>query len=199
MMARKPGRFLRALGTRRYRKLFLVAAEGRKTGPQYFGMLGSQRAVVCVKCLKGYGGSSPPQVLDRMRKALKKKSLRKSDEAWLVVDKDQWTDSQLSQLHDWSQSKPNYGFALSNPSFEYWLLLHFEDGKGISTSQQCAGRLKKHLPGYGKGIAAQKTNDGMVRDAIRRAKARDNPPCVDWPRDVGGTTVYRLVESILNA
>ena len=68
--------------------------------------------------------------------------LKKSDEAWLVVDKDQWTDEQLSQLHQWSLKAKNYGFALSNPKFEFWLLLHFEDGSGVSSSQICSQKLE---------------------------------------------------------
>ncbi len=44
--------------------------------------------------------------------------------------KDEWTDDQLSQLNEWAQGADNYGFALSNPKFEFWLLLHFEDGSG---------------------------------------------------------------------
>ena len=33
---------------------------------------------------------------------LEGEALKSSDEAWLVVDKDQWTEEQLTQLHQWS-------------------------------------------------------------------------------------------------
>ena len=132
-----------------------------------------------------------------MQDHLKKEALKKSDEAWLVVDKDQWTNGQLAQLNGWSQAANNYGFALSNPKFEYWLLLHFEDGTGIASSQDCSDRLKRHLPDYDKGIDPRKFPRQTIDEAIRRAKQRDNPPCPDWPRSIGGTTVYRLVENIL--
>lgn len=115
-----------------------------------------------------------------------------------MVDKDQWTDEQLSQLHQWSQQKDNYGFALSNPKFEFWLLLHFEDGAGISNSKECSNKLKKHLPGYHKGINDNKISDEMIKQAIKRARLRDNPPCSDWPRSIG-STVYKLVERILDS
>ena len=123
--------------------------------------------------------------------------MKSSDEAWLVVDKDQWGDEQLMQLYDWAQTRNNYGFALSNPKFEYWLLLHFEDGTGIASSRDCDARLKRQLPNYNKGIDAGKISRKQIDDAIRRAKLRDNPPCIDWPRTFGSTTVYRLVENIL--
>jgi hypothetical protein len=195
-MARRR-KFQRPLGQRRYRKLFVIAVEGAKTEPQYFATLNNQQSVIRVNCLKGKHDSSPPQVLRRMQDHLKKEALKKSDEAWLVVDKDQWTNGQLAQLNGWSQAANNYGFALSNPKFEYWLLLHFEDGTGIASSQDCSDRLKRHLPDYDKGIDPRKFPRQTIDEAIRRAKQRDNPPCPDWPRSIGGTTVYRLVENIL--
>jgi hypothetical protein len=199
MMPPKRRRFERPLGERRYRKLFVIAVEGAKTEPQYFSIFNNQQSVVKVNCLKGTHHSSPPEVLRRIEEYLRRESLKKSDEAWLVVDKDQWTDEQLAQLLNWSLKHENYGFALSNPKFEYWLLLHFEDGNGIATSRNCSERLMRLLPGYDKEIDPRKITSEMITDAIRRAKQRDNPPCVDWPRNIGGTTVYRLVENILKA
>jgi len=95
-MARKRRTFKRRVGKRLYRKLFVIATEGAKTEPQYFATLDNRDSVIHVECLKSKHNSSPPQVLKRMQKRLKKEALRKSDEAWLVVDKDQWTDEQLA-------------------------------------------------------------------------------------------------------
>ena len=191
-------RFSRPYGRRRYRKLYIIATEGMKTEPQYFSFFENHNSTIHVKCLKQRSRNSPPQVLARMKKYLRKEALRSSDEAWLVVDKDQWNDSQLAQLHEWSLEQENYGFALSNPKFEYWILLHFEDGAGIANSQQCSDRLKQYLPEYDKGVDAHKITEKRIADAVYRAKTRDNPPCADWPRTTG-TTVYRLIESIQNA
>jgi hypothetical protein len=194
-MPPKRRQFQRPLGERRYRRLFVIAAEGGKTEPQYFAIFNDQ-SIIKVNCLKGKNESSPQQVLKRMEDYLKKESLRKSDEAWLVVDKDQWRDDQLVLLNDWAQSRGNYGFALSNPKFEYWLLLHFEDGARVSSSRDCSERLRRHLPDYDKGINAAKITPDRISDAIRRARTRDNPPCEDWPRSTG-TTIYRLINQIL--
>lgn len=189
-------KFERQSGQRSYRKLFLIAAEGKETEPQYFNFFNSHTTIK-VECLKS-GHSSPFYVLKRMTAWLQENKLKDSDEAWLVVDKDGWTDAQLSELHTWSQQKENYGFALSNPKFEYWLLLHFEDGKGIQSSAQCSERLKKYLPDYDKGICIGKFTKENIAEAIRRAKQRDNPRCVNnWPQNVG-TTVYRLVERLIS-
>jgi len=197
-MSPKRRKFNRTLGERRYRKIFILAVEGIKTEPQYFAIFNDQNSIIRVNCLKSKHDSSPPQVLARMKKYLKKEGLKKSDEAWLVIDKDQWTDEQLSQLHQWSMKTDNFGFALSNPKFEFWLLLHFEDGKGVNSSQICSQKLKHHLPTYNKGIDVRKISDTMVTNAIKRARQRDTPPCNDWPR-ITGTTVYKLVENILKS
>lgn len=186
--------FARPTGQQAYRKLFLIAAEGSKTEPQYFSLFNNRHATIQIKCLKGGHGSSPPQVLKRMKTWLQENSLKDSDEAWLVVDKDQWTDQQIMQLYTWSQSKMNYGFALSNPKFEYWLLLHFEDGKGVYSSEQCSERLRRHLPDYDKEIDLRKISPDKIGEAVGRAKERDK--ATDWPRAVG-TTVYILVEKLI--
>lgn len=59
----------------------------------------------------------------------------------------------------------------SRPSFEFWLLLHFEDVKHLLHRDQVMARLKKHIPGYEKsthGIFAR--TKPTLDDAIARAK-----------------------------
>lgn len=116
-----------------------------------------------------------------------------------MVDKDQWKNGQLNQLKQWAQESENFGFAVSNPKFEYWLLLHFEDGNGIAFPQDCTNRLKKFMRGYDKGLNSRKLTRERVEEAVRRARLRDNPPCADWPQAMGGSTVYRLVDNILQS
>ena len=174
----------------------MIAAEGEKTEPRYFALF-SDASVIHVRCLKWRGDNSPDQVLRRMEQYLEREEIKNSDEAWLVVDKDQWSERQLARLHRWSQGADNYGFALSNPKFEYWLLLHFEDGKRGRTSNECSRRLKRHLPGYDKDVHGRKFTKESIALALSRAEQRDNPPCVDWPREQGQTTVYRLVRKLL--
>ena len=195
-MSPKKRKFRRPSGERRYRKMFVLATEGTKTEVRYFSIFNNRNTVVHIEFLKKRGDSAPLQVLARMKNHLRKESLRDSDEAWLVVDKDQWTDDQLSELHEWAQEADNYGFALSNPKFEFWLLLHFEDGSGVSNSQTCSKRLERYLPEYDKDINMRKISDDMIEKAVERAKRRDTPACHDWPKDTG-TTVYRLVENIM--
>jgi hypothetical protein len=133
-----------------------------------------------------------------MEVSLRKESLSKTDEAWLVVDKDDWTDGQFRELQQWTKKNINYGLALSNPNFEYWLLLHFEDGKKIANSHECLMRLKKHLPNYKKDIDNKKFTLELIKRALERAKQRDIHQGNALPQ-IWSTSVYRLVEKILNS
>jgi len=189
-------KFRRPLGERRYRKMFVIATEGAKTEPEYFSILQQIVGNVTVKCLTRDNKSAPRTVLNRMKEYLHDESLRDEDEAWLVVDRDNWKNGQLAQLYNWSKEHNNYGLAVSNPNFELWLLFHFDEASGITTAQKCSTRLKRYLSDYKKDIGKQTITKDMVLRAISRAKERDNPPCHDWPRTTG-TTVYRLVERIL--
>ncbi len=191
-------RFQRPLGERRYKKLFVVSVEGSKTEPQYFAIFNHPQSIVLVKCLKRPSTeSSPIHVLKKIQAYLKKESLRKTDEAWIVVDKDAWTEDQLRELLQWTKESDQHGLALSNPNFEYWLLLHFEDGKGIANPQECLTRLKKHLPNYKKDIESKKITLDLITKAIVRAKQRDVNYSNDLPL-IWSTTVYKLVEKIIN-
>lgn len=191
--------FRRVSETRNYRPVFIIATEGRETEPAYFrmGIFGSRERPVRVKVLGRRRNSSPQAVLGQMRRHLSSYQKKDGDEAWLVVDKDQWGVQDLKVLHVWSQSAPYKNLAVSNPQFEYWLLLHFKDGNGINGKAACLSRLKRYMPNYSKSnLPISKFTVTRVQSAIKRAKSQDNPPCTKWP--VGtGTTVYRMVEKIL--
>jgi len=196
MAARRQKRFDRPPAHLHYRKLFVIATEGLKTEPQYFSIFRKQ-SLIQIKCIPKKYESSPLKVLKRLKKYIREESLNEEDEAWLVVDKDQWSDAQLRVLYDWTQKQNNYSLAVSNPKFEFWLLLHFEDGNRI-TAGNCIERLQRHLPEYKKKIDPSKFTPPKINDAVSRAKRKDNPRCSDWPRKTG-TTVYCLIESILSA
>ena len=187
----------KGVGLRPYRKLYLIAAEGEKTEVQYFQKFNNRLSTVHIQFLKSKGKSAPPQLLKRLIRYIDEAGLKDTDEVWIVIDKDAWSDDQINALFDWSSKESNRGLALSNPKFEYWLLLHFEDGMGVNSSRHCTERLRRHLPSYGKNIDTVSFTNDQINDAIRRAQLRDTPPCEDWPRSPGCTTVYRLVKNLI--
>ncbi len=180
--------------------MFLIATEGARTEPQYFALFKEFdriSSVVHVNCIrKSSGASSPQYVLRAMKKHLSEIGLRNTGEAWLVVDRDKWEEEDIAVLFAWSQENENYGIALSNPKFEYWLLLHFENATTGLSSKQCSNRLRSHLPKYDGRLRSSQINLASINMAVKRARKQDNPPCDTWPTTTG-TTVYRLVERIL--
>lgn len=125
-MARRRRSFGRRAPVKSYRKRFIVATEGQETEPRYFWMFNSKQSTVEVVVLKSKRKTSPGQVLAR----LKKEDIGKQDHAWIVIDRDTWEEAELNQVFNGCKAQ-GYKMALSNPMFEYWLLLHFEDGNGV--------------------------------------------------------------------
>ncbi len=193
-MSEKRRIFNRNFGTASYRKLFIISCEGSVTEPQYFSSLNQH---VHIEPLYAKGNSAPSHVLKRMKDAIDKISIRDGSEAWLVIDKDRWPDDQIKHLFEWTSSKEKVfkGLAVSNPKFELWVLLHFED---VIKPNNCSNRLGKYMPGYNKSLDNKKIGLPMIKCAIERAEKLDSPQCRDWPKKTG-TTVYRLVKNILNS
>ena len=197
-MGRKPNRHRRKLGNRRYRVLFLLSVEGAVTEQQYFNMFNNDDSIIQIECIKKKNRSSPKEVLKAIKKSLAKTDLKKDDEAWLIIDKDLWPDEHIHELSEWSKEKCNYHFALSNPCFEYWLLLHFENSSGNINKNICLTRLKRYLPAYDKQIPVHKFTADNIETAINRAESQLSPLQGDWPTTTG-TTVYRLIKHIKQA
>lgn len=105
-------------------------------------------------------GSDPVSVVQEAIKRRKERSkgARKSgvqvpyDEAWCVLDVEKFgRNRQLPQALDMA-TQNRITLALSNPCFEFWILLHFERvGSSFQDCQQVIRKLRGHLPGYQKG------------------------------------------------
>jgi hypothetical protein len=196
-MSKKSRKFIRETGFREQIPVILVATEGDKTEPQYFEILKSANKVLNIQIVPSKGKSSPNGVLKNIKKEIKKHEIGKRDKAWLVVDIDEWPTIELDAVYEWSLLKANYRLAVSNPKFEYWLLLHFDPGNNIKNKKECVKRLLHHIPSFKKGdIDKDKFTIDRIKDAINNAKKKDTPACEKWPEDIG-TTVYKLVEILL--
>lgn len=197
MSARRTRKYKRRpSGDRRYKRRFLLATEGKVTEPEYFSLIKSFSSEVSIESVKKkHSENSPLRVLEAMEEHLKKEPLLRSDEAWLVVDRDSWPITDLDKLLEWATKRKNYGVALSNPNFEYWLL-HCEDSKGVTTATQCSQKPKKHWPDYRKTPPQSKITESAVKMAIDRARNQHSHTCNSWPQSTG-TTMHRLMESML--
>lgn len=189
-------RFTRQNGSRPYRRIILIASEGRVTEPIYFQAVQNLVENVDIRCVSASRQSSPFHILKRMKSALGElTTFSRKDSAWIVADRDLWTNEQLCLLYEWADKAPNRGVAISNPAFECWLLLHFEE-KNFDSHAKYTERLRQHIPDYDKKFAPSLITIEAVRAACQRAKSRDNPPCMKYPELPGRSTVYRLIEDI---
>lgn len=136
--------------------------------------------------------SSPDQVLYHLKQEIEKEPLQEDDEKWLVVDVDKFE----KQLREVGQHCIDAGIqlAVSNPCFEYWLLLHFLDP---SEEYVSCGDVKKEFskqmennPNKGDGYSGVFRE--KVEDAITRASKRD---IIEerWPNK-NGSRVYKIIE-----
>lgn len=85
------------------------------------------------------------------------------DKICLIVDRDKnsFTEKQYDYVVQQSQER-GYGFYITNPCFEFWLLMHFNDvhnldnamlldnSKVTSERRYCEDELRKRIPGYNK-------------------------------------------------
>ncbi len=80
--------------------------------------------------------SSPRQTFKFLQLYDKENRISKSKnkELWLLTDQDRWRN-QIDEVYNKCQSE-GYNFALSNPCFELWLLLHHRNIESFTPEEQ---------------------------------------------------------------
>jgi hypothetical protein len=187
----------RQFGLKPYRKRYVIIPEG-EAEKNYFNDLKIKLNNVIIDIRESNKGKEPISLLEYIIKNIStlKKDFLKDDELWLVYDTDNRPEAVLEKV-DKECKENNFYNAVSNPKFEYWILLHFENGDGANLNN-CIDKLKKYLPNYEKNHLEMEKVYPKIIDAIKRAKIKDNPPCQDRPR-INGSTVYRLVEKLMES
>ena len=187
------------IATRRHnlektRTAFIIATEGN-TEKEYFQLF-KQRKVI--KFVNAGSRSNPTGVLSALKKSRHMKHITQPFEAWVVVDRNNWELREFTELSNWCKANSSYHCAISNPQFEFWLLLHFEDADGVRTQAECLARLKYYLKGYDKHIVPFEDEFlPRIQDAVNRAKRLNASSTNNCPPPARCTTVYRLVEKLL--
>ncbi|RMG65360.1 MAG: RloB domain-containing protein [Bacteroidetes bacterium] len=206
--------FTRPSGKRDAR-LVVIATEGAVTEKAYFEGLvsadGYPNAKVHVEILATQTGDSAPKAVMRRLNGFKRAyRLEKDDQLWLVIDKDRWPDAQLAEVAQQSLQK-GYRLALSNPCFELWLWLHWEDPhqaltetlracwqneKVTATRRYLESELSRLAQGYQKNRPDFRAYYPRVPQAMAGAVWLDGERAGRWP-DYLATRVYLLVQEIV--
>jgi hypothetical protein len=194
-MQRKRNAFNRRAPKLIPRERVLIVCEGEKTEPFYFselaqdlGLAGTHVKVCGKEC-----GSDPMSVVRYAYEIAKDDGAY--DRVFCVIDRDKHTN--LNAALSFARSAKlrgtkSFKTALSIPSFEYWLLLHYRyydspfSGTGKhSVAMMCLRELKKDWPDYEKSTRGvyhavkEETSVALDRATRRRLESKnagsDNP------------------------
>ena len=133
--------------------IVLVVCEGAKTEPTYFQALRKAKRMSPeqIKIVPGEEGSHPKKVVE-YAKSLKEEIRQDGlivDEVWCVFDRD---IHQCIKAAFFQARSNQFHVAFSNPSFELWFLLHYEDQNSHIERQAVTRKLKRHIQRYQKAM-----------------------------------------------
>lgn len=146
----------------------LIVTEGSKTEPLYLREIcaAHQLHSANVEVQPGQLGTAPIQVVRYAQQLFENGDLYKGirprsfDQVYAVFDRDEH-DSYFDALgvaqgldgtlRNDEKAPVSFKAIASIPSFELWLLLHFEDVQAPLHRDEVLGRLKQHIIGYDKG------------------------------------------------
>ena len=165
----------------------LIVTEGSKTEPNYLSEIRSSYRLhgTNVKVAPSALGTQPIQVVQYAKQLFDKGDptkliqIRAFDHVYAVFDRDDHATyhAALSHAESLNQKLRNdennpvtFKAIASVPSFELWLLLHFEDIQSTLHRDEVLRRLKRHIPDYEKGRkGAFKQTQAFLGTAIERA------------------------------
>jgi hypothetical protein len=152
------GRGGRLVGTRELKKTIWIVVEGEKTEKIYFNKFRKMAdlAATEVKVVHCTKGTSATQIVEEGIKLLEQ-AFPRIDEVWCVFDKEGRncernfkSAMQLFKLQSTPDGKRLH-CAVSNPCFEFWILLHEEKtAKPFSNCNEVRNYQKKRMPLYTK-------------------------------------------------
>ena len=174
----------------------LIVSEGSKTEPQYFREIRAAYRLhtANVAILPSQWGTEPLQVVKYARKLFvsgdRHNGVRERafEQVYAVFDRDdhrryfealQLAQSLDGKLRNDNRQPVTFRAIVSIPSFELWLLLHYEDIRHPLHRDEVLRRLKQYLPDYEKGGIGTfaKTRDNMetAHQRARQLAERSHP------------------------
>ncbi len=164
----------------------LIVSEGSKTEPLYFEEIRSayQLHSANVVVQPGQLGTAPIQVVQYAKQLVESGDLHKGirpgsfDQVYAVFDRDdhgtyhnalQMAQSLDGRFRNDSNERIPFKAIPSIPSFELWLLLHYEDIQAPIHRDEVMQRLRRHIQGYEKGTGGAFAN---TRDRLAVATQR---------------------------
>jgi hypothetical protein len=178
------------------RPVLIIVPEGQVTEVQYFNHLRTFKPTMHIKIDK-HASNGPKQLKRRLLELMGKADVNKSGvSGWIVLDRDNWSEKEIREVYDWQEKEPRVRIAMTDPKFEWWLALHFEDFP--SASHRDLEKLleaRDALRGNNKKeINSRVFGELEIISAIRRATNLRNHTSIPGSRE---TDVHLLVRQIL--
>ena len=203
----------RDLGKVRDAALFVVASEDRFAPDQYFSFLISNRIHVVVLGTPHGEGPDASRVVKRLEDFEKQYQLDKDmgDQLWALLDTDHWIEAghKRNLIEAINSARPQgHRIAMSNPCFDFWLLLHHENvlpSAQFPDAASVAARIRKIVGEFNKtNLKKEHYPPVAIQQAINRAKALDAhggsaPASKDFWPSANGSRVYLLMEELQRA
>lgn len=210
--ARSNQSFRRQQGNRE-RPSLLIVCEGEATEPIYFNALRADLKLSVVEVEIVGEGCAPVTLVQRAvdrterrkREAAKARKKHEQhappfDEVWCIFDTERLDENPSFYEAVRTARQYNIQTGVSNPAFEYWYLLHFDEtSRPFSNAYELIKALEKYIPGYAKnqnvyGIIGEYTDAAIDRaDTIVRSHKEWNPDD-NFPNP--STYVYKLVKKL---
>lgn len=163
------------------RHTFLIVTEGAKTEPNYFRALRNALRLSSVRIEISHSTQTDPVGLTQYAIKLRDSRDREArnsdgvryDEVWVVFDLEEPAGPRRAQAHQARQLPRAKGiqFAVSDPCFEYFLLLHYESTTmAFSDCADVTKRLTLSWAGYAKGGPLPTDLLARMPNAVGRAK-----------------------------
>ncbi len=167
----------------------LIVTEGSKTEPLYLEEIRAAHQLhsTNVAVQPGQLGTAPIQVVRYAQQLFEEGDLvkgirpRNFDQVYAVFDRDEHdsyfnalglAQSLDGKLRSDEGQRVSFKAIASVPSFELWLLLHYEDVQAPIHRDEVTARLKLHIAGYDKGAGgAFATTRDRLEAATLRAQA----------------------------
>lgn len=191
---------------RKRRPIIYIICEGKETETLYFKHFRSRNCLVDIVPIPSKHKAA--EHLVKHAKSLISQSdyyPKDGDQLWCVFDRDDNKDHELQAALSYAQ-KQGYHIAYSNPSFEYWYLIHFEkrngfikDSAAVIDILKCNGYLvnyEKSVDVYDDLIAYQKIAIDRAKNRVEQLK-KDNTAIISCDSNPV-TIVYELVEFLNN-
>ena len=193
----------RQTNTVKPQKLLLIVSEGEVTEVDYFDGLIVYAKNPLVRIQSIGLGSQTLRLVPRAKEvfttiqataAIEENTDLIPDKVWCVFDKDDKTDIGEALI---MAAANNFSVAFSNPNFEVWLLMHFDNPPGAQHREQIRKLLCKHVPGYKKHVDFEDYVAGY-QNVVQRAVAIEKRPDDEeqWQRNPS-SGVFHLTREIV--